>query len=410
MIMIPRGSLCFMASQGSTMLNHVQSIMRPRTCRRCRCPGKQGRLQVMTLEVGLWRADGSTLTRLEPSGLALERQLEDYIEADPLLLGERLLLIGRQVPTAHGGWIDLLAVDADGDVHVIELKRDRTPRDVAAQTLDYGSWVARLGRTEVVDIFESYRSGTSFDQVFSEFFGDTPPEELNARQVFTIVAASVDPATERIVKFLNETFGVPINVVFFSHFLDDGASYLARTWLVDHVAEESPAGSKKSSSTREPWNGRDWYVSFGVGSGSRAWKDARQYGFVSAGGGEWYSRSLKNLPIGARVFVCIPKQGYVGVGKVMGEAVRFSEAVVLADGTEQKLSGIPLEGTYHYDPSGDSETMAEYVVPVEWEATVSAEDAIWKTGMFANQNSACKLSRQFTIDTVLTGLKISIDA
>ncbi len=247
----------------------------------------------MTLEVGLWRADGSTLTRLAPSGLALERQLEDYIEADPLLLGDRLLLIGRQVPTAHGGWIDLLAVDADGDVHVIELKRDRTPRDVAAQTLDYGSWVARLGRTEVVGIFESYQPGTSFDQAFSEFFGDTPPEELNARQILTIVAASVDPATERIVRFLNETFEVPINVVFFSHFQDDGASYLARTWLVDHLAETSSSKSKKSSSTREPWNGRDWYVSFGTYSDGRAWEDARRYGFVSAGGGEWYSRSLK---------------------------------------------------------------------------------------------------------------------
>ena len=48
------------------------------------------------MEVGLWRADGSGLTRLVPSGVALERDLEDYIEADPMLLGERLLIIGRQ--------------------------------------------------------------------------------------------------------------------------------------------------------------------------------------------------------------------------------------------------------------------------------------------------------------------------
>src|SRR5665811_123087 len=98
----------------------------------------------MALEVGLWRADGSSLTRLSPSGIALESQLEDYIEADHTLLGERLLLIGRQVPTAHGGFIDLLAVDGDGVVRVIELKRDKTPRNVVAQILDYGSWVAEL--------------------------------------------------------------------------------------------------------------------------------------------------------------------------------------------------------------------------------------------------------------------------
>jgi RecB family endonuclease NucS len=73
----------------------------------------------MALEMGLWRADGKGLTRLAPSGVGLESQLEDYIESDPALLGQRLLLIGRQVPTAHGGFIDLLAVDGDGIVHVL---------------------------------------------------------------------------------------------------------------------------------------------------------------------------------------------------------------------------------------------------------------------------------------------------
>ena len=342
-----------------------------------------------------------------PTGLALERQLEDYIEADPLLLGQRLMLIGRQVPTSHGGWIDLLAVDADGTVHVIELKRDRTPRDVVAQILDYGSYVAELDRPSVVQIFQSYQPHTSFDEAFAEFFGDNPPEELNAVQVFTIVAASVDHATERIVRFLNERFDVPINVVFFRHFDDDGASYLARTWLVDHDIEATPKKASKTQRTREPWNGRDWYVSFGQESGRRKWEDAREYGFVSAGGGEWYSRSLKNLPVGARVFVCIPKSGYVGVGTVIGEAAQFSEATLTVDGVTRQLSELPLEGSYRKDPTGDSEETAEYVVPIEWEATVPESEAIWKTGMFANQNSACKLSKQFTIETVEAALGVA---
>lgn len=109
----------------------------------------------MALEMGLWRADGDKLTRLSHSAVGLESQLEAYIESDPAMLGERLLLIGRQVPTAHGGFIDLLAVDADGTVHVIELKRDKTPRDVTAQTIDYGSWVATLGHSDIVAIFNA---------------------------------------------------------------------------------------------------------------------------------------------------------------------------------------------------------------------------------------------------------------
>jgi hypothetical protein len=364
----------------------------------------------MTVEVGLWRADGPRLTRLSPSSIALERQLEDYVEADPMLLGERLLIIGRQVPTAHGGIIDLLAVDADGVVHVLELKRDRTPRDVVAQTLDYGSWVAGLDRADIVEMFERRRPGVAFDEAFADAFGvDSTPEELNASQVFTIVAASVDPATERIVRFLNEAFDVPVNVVFFRHFHDNGASYLARTWLVPQEVEATSRAATKSR-TREPWNGRDWYVSFGEESGRRMWQDARTYGFVSAGGGEWYSRSLRNLPVGARIFVCVPKRGYVGIGTVTTQAARFSDAVVTVDGQPTALVDLPLAGTYQHNEAGDTDEKAEYVVTVEWEATVPVTQAIWKRGLFANQNSECKLSKQFTIDTVATALGVTPQA
>ena len=41
-------------------------------------------------------------------------------------------------------YIDLLGLDADGRTHVLKIKRDRTPQDVVAQALDYGSWVKGL--------------------------------------------------------------------------------------------------------------------------------------------------------------------------------------------------------------------------------------------------------------------------
>lgn len=311
-------------------------------------------------QFGLWRAEGKTLTRLSSSGIALESQLEDYIEADPTLLGERLLLIGRQVPTAHGGFVDLLALDEDGNVHVIELKRDKTPRDVVAQSLDYGSWVAELSHTDVVEIFENYRTGIAFDEAFAEFFGTIAPDELNASQVITIVAASVDAATERIVRFLNENFNVPVDVVFFRHFNDQGSSYLARTWLVSQESAPAPQTTPKAQRTREPWNDHDWYVSFGEEPNGRVWEDGRQYGFVSAGGGAWYSRSLKSLPVGARIFTHIPKIGYVGVGIVVGPAARFSDAVITANGFERRLSELPLTGNYNHNPDGDGDETAEY--------------------------------------------------
>ncbi len=361
----------------------------------------------MAVEMGLWRADSDKLSRIVPTAIGLESQLETYIESDPSMLGETLMIVGRQVPTAFGGFIDLLALDETAAVHVIELKRDKTPRDVTAQALDYGSWVSSLGRAEIQGIFDQYRPGTALEEAFAECFNETLPEEVNATQTFTIVAASIDSATERIVRFLNEDFGVPINVVFFRHFIDNGSSYLARTWLVEHEGQTAISTSlvSRKTKTREPWNGTDWYVSFGEDSGTRQWVDGRKYGFVSGGGGKWFSQTLKNLPVGARVLVHIPKTGYVGVGTVTGEAKRFDQAVVNVDGVATPLRELELAGTYRHD-GDEADEAAEWVVPIEWIHTVPREQAFWKNGMFANQNTAAKLRQQFTIEQISDAFKL----
>ena len=111
----------------------------------------------MPQEVGLWRVDGSKPVKVARSGLPPESQLEVMIEADPTILGTSLLLIGRQVPTDYGKFIDLLAVDDEGALHVLELKRDRTPREVVAQVMDDGSWVQALTDHQVRDLYRDYK-------------------------------------------------------------------------------------------------------------------------------------------------------------------------------------------------------------------------------------------------------------
>jgi len=361
----------------------------------------------MPTELGLWRVDGDQPKRLSSAGVTLESQLESFIEADPSLLGEALLLVGRQVPTGFGGYIDLLAIDGDGVLQVLELKRDRTPREIVAQVVDYGSWVATLGHDDVLSIYSDYRGDVAFEEAFAEKFGQSPPEELNTGQVLTVVATGVDPATERIVRYLSEGFDVPLNVMLFRYFQDEGRAYVARTWLVDTDTTTTISPSKKGTKSKEPWNGQDWYVNFGEFPDSRQWDHARKYGFVSAGGGEWFSRTLRSLPVGARVFVCIPKVGYVGVGHVLAEAARFDQAQVRFDGEERTLAELPVSGTYVHHPPVDSDATAEYVVPVEWVMTLPKQDAIWQTGMFANQNSACKLRNKFTLDQLTTRMGLS---
>lgn len=345
----------------------------------------------MPVEMRMWRIDGQNPRALAPAPLPTENELHQFLRQDPSLLGTALLVIGSEVITPYGKRLDLLAIDAEGNLHVLELKRDRTPREVVAQVLDYGSWVSTLSRDEVIDIAEKYLD-QPFEASFEEVFGVTPPDELNGELQLTVVASALDASSERIVTYLRG-FGVPINAVFFTYIEDDDRRYLARSWLA--ASNEGAASNvAKSTSKRATWNGVDWYVSFG---GDRSWDDARQLGFVSAGGGKFYTQTIRALPEGARVWVNIPQTGYVGVGIVTGPAVRFDDTRVTVAGAPVPLATQPLSGTYTHQ-SAEADDDVEWVVPVGWIRTVPQQDAYWEKGLFANQNSACKLRQEFTLD------------
>ena len=129
-------------------------------------------------------------------------------------------------------------------------------------------------------------------------------------------------------------------------------------------------------------------MSFGDVS-SRDWEDARQYGFISAGGGSWYSQTLKLLSPGDRVWVNIPKIGYVGVGRVTEAVTPVEDFLVhTADGEQPCLRVLKHAALYKqnaYDPA-----KAEYFVRVRWLDTVPKERAVNEVGLFGNQNTVCQ--------------------
>ncbi len=212
----------------------------------------------------------------------------------------------------------------------------------------------------------------------------------------TVMASSPDSATERIVRFLAETYGVAINMVYFRYFEDEGRRYLARTWLLSESAvTEEAGGSRGRAGKSEPWNGQDYYAAFGLGEDNRSWDDARRFGFFSAGGGKRYTRPVRNLFAGQRLWVAVPGHGYVGVGTVEGPAVPMAEALLEVDGVPRPVSELPLSGRYRH--CGGTNDDAEWLVPMRWERTVPLEQAVWHKGMYANQNIVTRLSRASTL-------------
>lgn len=340
----------------------------------------------MPIRTAIWRV-GASPELLTESSLANEQTLEDMIVAAPRLLSEEWMLVGRQEDTGFGGRIDLLAVAPDGSLILIELKRERTPREVVAQALDYATWVGKLRAGEIAKIYGRFAPGHSLESDFRQRFGLKLDEDmLNQSHEIVIVASSLDESSERIVNYLNER-NISINILCFQVFSFQGEYLLSRSWLLDPVRSQvSSAGATDSDA--EPWNG-EFYCSFGEGE-SRSWEDALQYGFVCAGGGVWYSRTLGLLRPGDRIWVKVPNTGFVGVGRVTGQITPGRDFVVAgANGDKGLVFDIAKRGTYHREFADDMER-CEYFVSVKWLQTVPVREAIWEIGLFGNQNTVCK--------------------
>lgn len=341
----------------------------------------------MPIKHAIWTV-GDQPNRLPVSQLATEQLLEDMIENDPRILSEQWMLIGRQEHTPTGGRIDLLGITPDASLILIELKRDKTPRDIVAQALDYATWVQDLKPDRIAQIYRNFTNGKSLDTAFKERFGEELDEELlNQSHQIILCASELDAATERIVGYLNDK-DIPINVLFFQVFQHNETQLLSRTWLIDPVeTQENASNVSNTKQQREPWNG-EFYGSFGEGLG-RSWEEARRYGFFSAGGGSWYSQTLSMLNIGDRIWVRIPKLGYVGVGIVEAPSVPIAKfEIKTKDGLYPALEVLD-KPDYHREFADDLEK-AEYFVKVRWLETVPIKEAFHETGFFAQQNSVCK--------------------
>jgi hypothetical protein len=247
--------------------------------------------------------------------------------------------------------------------------------------------VERLEAEDIAAIYKRFNIGADLATDFRRHFGLPLDEDaLNQNHQIIIVASGLDASTERIVAYLSER-DIAINVLCFQVFQLGEQQLISRSWLIDPAETQVNASSGSAGGQSEPWNG-EYYCSFGH-SATRAWQDAQAFGFICGGGGTWYSKSLKMLAPGDRVWVNIPQQGYVGVGRVTGLATAAADFTVKQNGIDVPVMQAALHGTYHAEHVNDPD-LSEYFVPIEWLHTVPVEQAVKEVGMFGNQNTVCR--------------------
>ena len=208
----------------------------------------------MPEEVKIWKImEGDKLKEIGQTKLNLENRLECWLENDISIISNNLLIIGRQVRTVFGGKIDLLCLERNGDAVVIELKRDKTPKDVVAQVLDYGSWVSDLSNDKISEIAKEYLGDNGpLEEAFKDKFNEDMPEVLNENHKLLIVASDMDSSSERIVSYLSNSYGVGINTVSFQYLKDDdGSEFVARVFLIAPSQVEQKIQTGSASKRRQ---------------------------------------------------------------------------------------------------------------------------------------------------------------
>jgi hypothetical protein len=194
-----------------------------------------------------WRVGDQRPERISRSTIALERDLEDWIEEDPGLVLEGLVIVGRQVGLPAGR-LDLLGIDPVGRWIVVELKPGRLYREVITQALDYVASLRRLSPQRLRSIAQSYleshqnpEASQRLDDALSNDDASSPPNV-----VALVVGTDRDPGFDRLIEFLATNHDVEIEAVTFEVFdLPDGGMILVREIVETTVRPELVSQAEK---------------------------------------------------------------------------------------------------------------------------------------------------------------------
>ncbi len=172
--------------------------------------------------------------------------LENWLESNPdgIIEDEKILIIGRQVRTNFGGFIDLLGVDRYGTIVVIELKRDRTPHDTLAQALEYASFAERLDTEQLEGILRLYQKNDSVNLAeYHRGYFDLGTDEavaFNKDQRIVVVGQAITPEIKQTAFFLRSK-GIGVTCAEFSFFQANGETRLLSQEIVVGKEGDKPS-------------------------------------------------------------------------------------------------------------------------------------------------------------------------
>ena len=141
----------------------------------------------------------------------------------------------------------MLGIDKHSNTVIIELKRDKLPREVLAQSIDYASDVADWSIEKLSEICIQF-TGESLEDHLAESFPDISLENLNINETqrIILVGFGIERALERILNWLSDSYGVNINAFLLQYVKTvRGDEILSRVAVISEELEQQRSRQKK---------------------------------------------------------------------------------------------------------------------------------------------------------------------
>ena len=203
----------------------------------------------MATEIKTWEIIENELKPIDTSladNNQKEKNLEQWIRTRPQILGDDIVIIGEQVQTKSGP-LDFLGIDSSGNTIIVELKRNRLPREVVAQAFDYASDVATWDIEKLDEICVRH-TDQNLEDLLTEKLGKIDLEEVtvNLNQRLLLVGFGMEESLNRIIDWLSAKFRVSINGVILNYVkTSSGDELLSRTVIIPEEVEKEISKKKK---------------------------------------------------------------------------------------------------------------------------------------------------------------------
>jgi len=161
-----------------------------------------------------------------------EQEIEDLLWSNlDAFVGVQLFPVARQPALGDGLRPDIVALDSDGHVHVIEVKRDIDRRQLA-QCLEYAGWARSTSLDELAGMFHA--GAEEFFSAWAEFTDTDSPRLIQRPPRLVLVARDLDGRTDAALSYLTEN-DLPIMVLRVTVYEDQG-----RRRFIDVGADHEP--------------------------------------------------------------------------------------------------------------------------------------------------------------------------